>query len=119
MFVRYDEVTTGKIGNNITSAVEFISFPDIKSPVQWRNATQNAALVSNANISITIERRSVQANLHGTSVSFDKFAYRSSIHLSNFNENQDGFYNLLVNNSVGVNDLTIRIVLSGELLCIA
>lgn len=112
VFVLSDEVTTGKSGNNVTSAVEFISYPDIRKPVLWRNATNNSILVNSSSMLMILERQNVKAMLYGVSVYFDKYGYRSVLHFPNFEEKQDGFYNLMINNSVGVNDISIRVVLS-------
>ncbi|CAC5390641.1 unnamed protein product [Mytilus coruscus] len=112
VFIHFNKVITAKVGENVTTAVEFITFPDTNEEVQWKNSTDNSIVVNSSNLFTTLHRQTVDTTIYGKNVSINTFSYRSALVLPKFEIDQAGFYILQVNNTVGGNNITLRVVVS-------
>lgn len=114
IFINFNTVLTAKVGENVTIAVNFITFPDINEVIQWTKSTSNSNVINSSNLFTTLERQTVNTTIYGRKVSVNTFGYRSDLVLPKFRIDQAGFYSFQVNNTVGGNNITLRIVVSGR-----
>ncbi|XP_052103096.1 uncharacterized protein LOC127736563 [Mytilus californianus] len=112
IFINFNTDITAKVGENVIIAVDFITFPDINGVIQWTNSTSNSIVINSSNLFTTLERHTANTTIYGRNVSVYTFSYRSALVLSKFRIDQAGFYSFQVNNTVGGNNITLRIVVS-------